>query len=403
MSVETTANGVRIESQDNGPMRTNELDYELPPALIATTAAQPRDAARLMVVERSTGRVTHRHVRDLAQVISGSVVGDLMVLNRSRVVPAAFEAVRMSTGGKVGGLYLSWVTQPGGTYWKVLLESRGRLRRGEHIQLLDDSKLILIEPLEAGIWFGQLMSPWGTLELLERIGRPPLPPYIRKARRARHEDESQDFDLARYNTIYATEPGSVAAPTAGLHFTHEVMEELKMRGVGFAWVTLHVGLGTFAPIRTERVEDHPIHAERIHVPAATIRALNQTLRNGGKIIPVGTTSVRALESLPQSILDDPRDYEADTQLFITPPPPPEAPEDLPLDGTGDQGRFKAGEGFVFRFTDGLMTNFHLPRSSLMALVAALPGVGVDRLKAWYREAIARGYRFYSYGDAMLIL
>ncbi len=343
-------------------MRTDELDYHLPPGRIATQAAEPRDAAKLMVINRATGNVQHRHVRDLPDLLEP---GDLLILNQSRVLPAFFTAIRADTGGKVTGLYLN---SPAPNTWHVMLESRGSLQSGETITLAEDAHLELTERRGGGEWTARLHSADNTLALLERIGATPLPPYIRKARRDLAQPEISNADLLRYNTVYADAPGSVAAPTAGLHFTPQLLERLP-----HAFVTLHVGLGTFAPIRTDRVENHPIHSEWIDIPAATIAAVQEAKR----VIPVGTTSVRALESLPDPALDN--DYVTDTNLFIT------------------------DESFPFRFTDALMTNFHLPRSTLLALVAALPGVGIERLKTWYQGAIDNDYRFYSYGDAMLLL
>ena len=356
-------------------MLVDELDYHLPPELIADAPAPSRDAARLMVVRRSEAEVSHHYVRDLPQLLGGP--NDLLVFNQSKVLPAAFEAVRKNTGGKVTGLYLN---SPQAGHWQVMLESRGSLRAGEAIALTDESQLELVERLGDGCWLGRLDSRSGDLVLLEQIGSPPLPPYIRRARKLRHQPTVQVQDVDRYNTVYATDPGSVAAPTAGLHFTEALLADLDAAGVVRTSLTLHVGLGTFAPIRTERVEDHPIHAEHISIPSETVDALRQARKRDMRIIPIGTTSVRALESLPDDLPDCDR-FTTSTDLFITP----------------------ADDGFAFRFTDALMTNFHLPRSTLLALVAALPGVGIERLLGWYRRAIEERCRFYSYGDAMLIL
>jgi S-adenosylmethionine:tRNA ribosyltransferase-isomerase len=268
-----------------------------------------------------------------------------------------------------------------------MLESRGSLRRGETITLSGDSRLILHERDEdaehLAIWTAELDSPLATLDLLARIGRPPLPPYIRKARRQRGGAEIEDSDGRRYNTVYAAAPGSVAAPTAGLHFTDELLRKLEQSGVVRAVVTLHVGPGTFAPIRCDDLDDHLMHEEWVSVPPATLAALAEARERGGRIIPVGTTSVRALESIAgdpvRTVMSD-QPFVTRTRLLIQPG--------------------AANEPFPYRFTDGLMTNFHLPRSTQLALVAAQPAVGLERLKAWYDLAAASGYRFYSYGDAM---
>lgn len=353
------------------PMLASDLDYDLPPQRIAAQPVQPRDSARLMVVDRTSGGIDHRAVRDLPALLKPA---DLLVFNESKVLPAHFQATRAGTGGRVTGLFLA---EPQQGRWRVMLESRGSLQPGETVALDDDANLKLIERLGAGEWLVAVQSAQTTLELLDRVGAAPLPPYIRKARRERRLPEIDSTDAHRYNTVYANTPGSVAAPTAGLHFTPGLLAALQQAGVSCAFVTLHIGLGTFAPIRTDVVEDHPIHSEHMTVPAATIVAINTARAAGGRVIPVGTTAVRALESLPDPLPHD--DFTCDTGLFIT-----EA-------------------SFAFRFTDALMTNFHLPRSTLLALVAALPGVGIERLKQWYAVAIEREYRFYSYGDAMLLL
>ncbi len=371
---------------DPPPMRTDELDYHLPPELIATQPAHPRDAARLMVIHRATETVHHRQVFDLTTLIAqsspipGPGAGDLLVFNRSRVLPARFDTRRVATGGSVTGLYLS----SRGRTWQAMLESGGRLRPGERLGMGELAELELVRSLGGGAWEANLLGELETFALLERIGQPPLPPYIRKARRERAESEISQADTERYNTVFAAEPGSVAAPTAGLHFTPALLADLESRGVRLAYLTLHVGLGTFAPVRSDQLEDHAIHEEWVSIPAETIAALREVRRAGGRIIPVGTTSVRALESLAAELPPPGRDWSTSTSLFITP-------------------RSDHDGAFPFRFTDALLTNFHLPRSTLLALVAALPGVGIERLLGWYRIAIDHEYRFYSYGDAMLLV
>ncbi len=358
-------------------MRVEALDYDLPPTLIATTAATPRDSARLMVANRETGRVEHHHVRDLPS-LGVFKQGDLLLVNRSKVLPAYYQGTRTNTGGRISGLYLG---SPKDNHWLTLIESRGNLQPGEQITLETGADLTLIESVGRGEWLVEYVGPDDTLTLLSRIGQAPLPPYIRKARKAHDQPEITPEDMARYNTVYADQAGSVAAPTAGLHFTPELLATLDNMGVAREEVTLHVGMGTFAPIRVDEVNDHSIHQEFISVPAKTIRAIQKTRTHTGRITTVGTTTVRAIESLPAE-LDGHADsgFVTDTRLFITP-----------------------DNGFEYRFTDRLMTNFHLPRSTLLAMVAALPGVGIDRLMDWYRQAIAQGYRFYSFGDAMLIV
>ena len=358
-------------------MHTDQLDYALPPDRIATEPAEPRDAARLMVAYRGEDRLVHARVRDLPD-LGVLRAGDLLVVNRTRVLPAYFEATRRGTGGRIRALFLE---EPRPGVWSVMLESRGRLRPGEHLTLPQDAgELELLEPQGRGRWAAQVTSDLETLALLERVGSPPLPPYIRKARRHLEQAEIGQADVDRYNTVYAADAGSVAAPTAGLHFTPSLLERLETMGVRRAEVTLRVGPGTFEPIRTDTLAEHRMHAESIRVPAETVAAIRTAREEGRRIIPVGTTTVRALESLPDPLGRAATGYEGDTRLFIHP-----------------------DAGFRFRFTDALMTNFHLPRSTLLAMIASLPGVGLDRLKAWYQTAALEGYRFYSYGDAMLIV
>lgn len=360
-------------------MRTDELDYELPAERIATAPAEPRDAARLMVIHRATGVIEHRHVRDLP-TLGVLRAGDVMVVNRTRVLPAYFEATRSGTGGRVRGLYLR--TDEAGD-WHAMLESRGTLTAGETLTFAEGSTLTLVEPLGRGQWRGRLSSALTVPELLAKVGQPPLPPYIRKERRKALGNgggaEFQQEDSERYNTVYAKEPGSVAAPTAGLHLTPAVLDDLAAAGVQRAEVVLHVGLGTFEPIRADTLAEHRMHREWLHVPAETVAALRAARERGGRVAPVGTTTVRALESLPADLNEAERGYTAETGIFIYP-----------------------DAGHVFRFADAVMTNFHLPRSTLLAMIASLPGVGLPRLKAWYDVAIVEGYRFYSYGDAMLL-
>lgn len=366
-------------------MLTRELEYDLPQDLIATVPAEPRDSARLMVIHRAESRIEHRHVRDLGDTSTGLLrAGDLIIFNQSRVLPAHFEAKRVSTGGHITGLYVRAFTTDE-RQWEVMLESGGKLRPGETIQLASDSVLELLAKIDGGLWSARLHGEDSTITLLTKIGTVPLPPYIIAQRKKQEKQGVTAVDMERYNTVYAKEPGSVAAPTAGLHFTPELLAKLRGIGVMQAFVTLHVGLGTFASIRAERIEDHAMHSEWISVPPQTLAMIQKTRAQGGRIIPVGTTSVRALESLPLLWSDEllAQGYEGETSLLIYPR------EDHAAS--------------PFRFADAMMTNFHLPHSTLLALVAALPGVGINNLKAWYQQAIEQRYRFYSYGDAMLLI
>lgn len=346
-------------------MRTDELDYELPEQLIADRPAERRDAARLLVTPVDGGAVSHRCVSDLPNLLRA---GDLLVLNDTRVLPAKFDATRAATGGHVEGLFIE--TRNDAT-WLVMLKSGGRLRPGERIAFDNDHALELLDQQPDGAWLAAKRSPLDTQALLDRVGAMPVPPYIRKKR---GDADCDALDRERYQTVYANQPGAVAAPTAGLHFTDALLAALRGAGVELAYVTLHVGLGTFAPVRVDELNDHDMHTERFSVRPQTMRAIQQAKAEGRRVIAVGTTTVRALESLP----DKPpaEGYTGATDLLIQP-------------------------GYTFRWVDGLMTNFHLPRSTLLALVAAL--TGLDRLMSVYRVAIAERYRFYSYGDAMLVV
>jgi S-adenosylmethionine:tRNA ribosyltransferase-isomerase len=375
-------------------VRTEDLDYQLPPGRIAPTPAEPRDAARLLVVHR--GRPEDRQIEHatVADLPSLGVLrrGDLMVVNTTRVLPAFFHATRTATGGAVTGLYLE--TDAAGR-WIVLLESGGKLRVGEHLTLREPPGaehpqhpwagerpgLTLEAAVGRGRWCCRLEGAAAAWDVLERIGRPPLPPYIRKARAALNLPPLSDRDDERYNTVYASEPGSVAAPTAGLHLTPRVLTGLESLGVERAEVVLRVGLGTFEPIRVSDLSSHVMHRERVRIPAATIEALRACRARGGRVFVVGTTTLRALESLPATLDEVIGDFAVETGLFIHPALEPP---------------------HVFRFADLVMTNFHLPRSTLIALIASLPGVGLPRLKELYTAAIDADYRFYSYGDAMLL-
>ncbi len=378
-------------------MRTDALDYHLPERLIAATPAARRDQARLLVLRDGVVGPTHRTVTDLPELLEP---GDLLILNDTQVLPARVDGYRQATGGRVEGLYLAEVgldeqlarspagpADGPGVGWLVMLRAGGRLGTGERITLspcdaqdqAPPPQLQLVDKQPDGLWRAKLIGATDSLAVLGRCGRMPLPPYIRRRRETDTRDPVPDsLDRDRYQTIYADKPGAVAAPTAGLHFTESLLDRLTARGIQTARLTLHVGMGTFAPVRSQHLGDHDMHAESFMVPADTLSALSAARAEGRRIIPVGTTCVRALESLPDPLPETDADqpYRAVTRLLIQP-------------------------GFAFRFCDGLMTNFHLPRSTLIALVAARVGLG--RLLGAYQQAVAREYRFYSYGDAMLIL
>ena len=366
-------------------MRTDALDYHLPDELIATQAAEPRDSARLMLIRRESQTVEHHHVRDLP-ALGLFDPGDVMLVNQTRVLPAQLQGVRQATGGRVTGLYVNADSEK---RWRIMLESRGSLKPGESILLTSETdddepaELLLIESQGNGEWVAQLQGDHDTAAVLSRLGRTPLPPYIRKKRKKLGVKEITTDDQTRYNTVYAQAPGSVAAPTAGLHFTPALLETLDQMGVQRAAVDLHVGLGTFAPVRSEQLDGHEMHRESYTVPRRTLDVIARARANGNRLFVVGTTTVRALESLPDDAIAPgayPDGITSSTNLFIRP-----------------------DADFTFRYTDRLMTNFHLPQSTLLALVASLPGIGLDRLMEIYQTAVAQEYRFYSYGDAMLIV
>ncbi|QDV35015.1 tRNA preQ1(34) S-adenosylmethionine ribosyltransferase-isomerase QueA [Tautonia plasticadhaerens] len=345
-------------------MRTEDFDFHLPDDLIAQHPNDRRDRSRLMVVRRDTGAIEHRVFDELPGLLRA---GDLLVRNDSRVVPARLLGRREETGGRWEGLYLS--ERPGGA-WELMAQTRGRPQPGEAIVLDGGLRLELVERLGGGHWLARPLDPRPSLELLDAFGHVPLPPYI-------YRDGGGDdpTDRERYQTVYARSPGSVAAPTAGLHFTPEVFDRLDERGVGVADVTLHVGPGTFRPIKADRIEDHQLHAEWAALTPDVAGRLNSARPSGGRVVAVGTTATRVLETCvdPSGTF---RPFTGQTSIYLRP-------------------------GVPVRGVDALVTNFHLPRSSLLVLVSAL--AGVDLVREAYAEAVRRRYRFYSFGDAMLIL
>lgn len=343
-------------------MKTAEFDYELLPELIAQTPVEPRDASRLMVVNRRTGEITHRHFFDLPEFLSP---GDLLIYNESRVIPARLFA-RKPTGGKVELLLLRQRT---GNVWEVLVKGK-RVQSGARLTLLDGPdgqptgvETEVVEGGERGMRVLAFDHP--VLPLAKQVGVTPLPPYI-------HVPLT---DVERYQTIYARTPGSAAAPTAGLHFTPGLLQRLEEMGIQSAFVTLHIGLDTFRPVSEEYIEDHRMHTEHCSLRPEMAEKVNRAKRSGYRVVAVGTTSVRVLESAAlQAQTVQP--FEGATDLFIYP-------------------------GCKFRAVDTLITNFHLPRSTLLMLVSAF--AGKELLDRAYAEAIQERYRFYSFGDAMLIL
>ncbi|HEX3724450.1 MAG TPA: tRNA preQ1(34) S-adenosylmethionine ribosyltransferase-isomerase QueA [Nitrolancea sp.] len=347
---------------ENSSTLIRDYDYELPPELIAQTPIEPRDRSRLLVLDRVTGDIEHRIFADLPDYLNP---GDLLVVNDSRVIPARLHGWR-STGGRVELLLLRSL---GGGRWEALVRPGRRLVAGSDIVLADRAGertrkiATIVERTPDGS--AVVLLPPEVDRSLSDYGEMPLPPYI-------HEHLG---DQERYQTVYAETEGSAAAPTAGLHFTPELIDRIRHSGVRIVSVTLHVGTGTFLPVKVDDVREHQMHAEWFHVPQATIDAVNETRANGGRVIAVGSTSCRTLESV--DLADSSESGRSGwTDLFIKP-------------------------GFAFHAVDGVVTNFHLPRSTLMLFVSAF--AGRDRILAAYREAVRAGYRFFSFGDAMLIV
>jgi S-adenosylmethionine:tRNA ribosyltransferase-isomerase len=353
-------------------MDVSLFDYELPPERIAQSPAEPRDAARLLVLERQSRGLRHSCVADLPELLAP---GDLLVINDTRVIPARL-VTRKPTGGRVEVLLLEpeEAREPGRERWTALIGASRVPGRGARLVFGEDLELEVFEtPREGdGVARVELRGEPDVRTALERRGRPPLPPYIERA----DDDPRYEIDRERYQTVFARAPGAVAAPTAGLHFTSGLLDRLEQAGIRRTSVTLHVGAGTFRPVQVRRTEEVRLHEEAFAVPPSTAEAIARTRRDGGRVIAVGTTVTRALESRPSREDGAPAPGRGRTDLFIAP-------------------------GHRFLHLDGLMTNFHLPRSSLLMLVSAL--AGRERLLAAYREAVELGYRFYSYGDAMLVL
>ena len=348
-------------------MQTGDFDYYLPEERIAQTPAEPRDASRLLVLDRKRahGQLEHRTFRDLTDYLRP---GDLMVFNRSRVIPARLHGTEARSGTRVEVLLVRR-QEPG--IWQALGRPGRRLRVGARVivEAHDGSGSAEVEIL-ASQENGLRLVRVNDDSALDGLGELPLPPYIR---------ETPD-DPDRYQTVYADAPGSVAAPTAGLHFTESLLNRIRSQGVDTAWVTLHVGLDTFRPVHGENIAEHKIHTEWFELPEDTAAAINETRRRGDRIIAVGTTTVRTLEHVAR---DPNADGAAEIQASV-----------------GDADLFIL-PGHRFRLVDAMVTNFHLPRSTLLMLVSAF--AGRERILAAYEEAVRRKYRFYSFGDAMLLL
>ncbi len=355
-------------------MKTSEFDYHLPPHLIAQTPIEPRDASRLLVLHRETGHIEHRHFRDIGDYLRP---GDLLIGNESRVIPARLFGRKVPTGGRVELLLLA---RRGERTWEALVRGR-KVRPGTRLEIGQGQRAVGGNVLEVTASGGRLIEFERPIEpLLPELGVVPLPPYI-------HHPLA---DPERYQTIYARVEGSVAAPTAGLHFTPELLLQLRKRGVQFAFVDLKIGLDTFRPVSEDKVEEHRIHTEECELRPEVAEQINRAVLEGRRVIAVGTTAVRVLETA------------AGGQCRATNEPTSDGPCALrtvsAFRGTTDLFIYP---GYQFRVVQALITNFHLPRSTLLMLVSAF--AGKELIERAYREAIAREYRFYSFGDAMLIL
>ncbi|NCB76416.1 MAG: tRNA preQ1(34) S-adenosylmethionine ribosyltransferase-isomerase QueA [Negativicutes bacterium] len=339
-------------------MNVQDFDYYLPEELIAQTPLAQRDASRLMVLPRQQGACSHRHFFELPSLLRK---GDLLVFNDTRVIPARLRGRKRDTGAKVEVFLLKRLDLD---RWETLVRPGRKLRPGTEVVFSDELSAVIEDTTEFGGRIVRFCWQGVFEEILQRLGEVPLPPYI-------HEKLP---DPERYQTVYARENGSAAAPTAGLHFTPELLSQLREQGIQTAYVTLHVGLGTFRPVAVESIQDHVMHSEQYAISAETAALVNETRRQGGRVIAVGTTAVRTLETAGQSGQLQP--CSGFTNIFIYP-------------------------GYEYKIIDGLITNFHLPKSTLLMLVSAL--AGRERVLAAYKEAVEQRYRFFSFGDAMFIL
>ena len=339
--------------------KKSDYFFELPPELIAQTPVEPRDSSRLMCLDRKTGEVLHHHFHDLTKLLRK---GDLLVVNDSRVLPARLYGVKEDTGAKMEFLLLEQKEQ---NRWEVMVKPGRRAKVGSRFVFGDGLlKAAVLEVVEGGNRLVEFECEENIFTVLDRIGQMPLPPYI--------TEKLQDKE--RYQTVYSHEVGSAAAPTAGLHFTKELMQKLEEMGVKIAKVTLHVGLGTFRPVKEENILEHKMHSEHYYLPKETADLINGTKKAGGRVIAVGTTSCRTLESVA-TFCGEIREAEGWTNIFIYP-------------------------SYEFKVLDGLITNFHLPESTLIMLVSAF--AGYENVMNAYRIAVEEKYRFFSFGDAMLI-
>ncbi len=348
-------------------MHINDFDYELPQELIAQTPAEKRDFSRLMVVHRNSGEVEHKHFYDIVDYLKE---GDCLVLNNSKVLPARLHGKKEGTGASVEFLLIKRIE---GDTWETMVKPGKRLKPKDAVSFSDDKvfRAVIEDYGEDGTRIVRFEYEGIFLERLEELGKMPLPPYI--------ERENNSDDKERYQTVYAKNEGSVAAPTAGLHFTPELLEKAKAKGVKLAYVTLHVGIGTFRPVKVEKIEEHHMHFEEYFIDEETAQTINDTIKAGGRIVSVGTTSTRTVESAAA--------YDEEAGKYFV------------KAGHGSTGIF-IYPGYEFKIIDSLITNFHLPKSTLLMLISAL--YNREDILRVYRIAVEEKYRFFSYGDAMFI-
>lgn len=350
-------------------MNISEFDYELPTELIAQMPADKRENSRMMVLDKQNHSISHKHFFDIVDYIDEN---DLLVLNDTKVIPARLFGIKEQTGAKIEVFLLNPSKGENADVWDVLIKPSKRIKEGTIITVCNDLRIIPVKRLEdAGEWQVQLQYSGNLYEILNRVGNIPLPPYIE---RKEQTDEQREFDKIRYQTVYAHKEGSVAAPTAGLHFTPEILQKLKDKGVDIAYVTLNVGLGTFRPVKCENILEHKMHSETFEISQAAAEKINKAKSEGKNIAAVGTTSVRTLETAYQKFGCIKPCHDS-SELFIYPP-------------------------YEFKVVDKLITNFHLPKSTLLMLVSAL--AGKDFIFEAYHQAVENKYRFFSYGDCMLI-
>ena len=341
--------------------KTSDYFYELPEELIAQTPVEPRDHSSMLVLDRETGKTQHKHFYDILDYLKP---GDCLILNDSRVLPARIFGTKKDTGAHVEFLLLKCV---GNNKWETLVKPGRKAKVGaEFVFSPGVLEGKITDVLEDGNRIIDFSCEGNFYTILEELGKMPLPPYI----------TAELKDQERYQTVYSHELGSAAAPTAGLHFTKELLKKIEEKGVKIGYVTLHVGLGTFRPVKAENITEHKMHSEHYHLPKETADLINETKKNGGRVIAVGTTSCRTLESV--ATFNDGKILESDgwTSIFIYP-------------------------GYEFKVLDGFITNFHLPESTLIMLVSAF--AGYEHVMAAYKEAVEKRYRFFSFGDAMLII